>query len=102
MNSEEKTRIKLPIDTWPVICCGTVLSAAFFLLGVDQMIASYVTATDPYSFLMLFFSSSMIILINATIFSILVVLGIRKLGGRSAKEKTLDPSGTEGNDSEPF
>ena len=76
-DGNDKPRLKLPIDTWPIICCGTIFAALFFLFGIDQLIASY-SSTDPYSFLMLFFSSSMIILVNGTILFVLLVLGLRK------------------------
>ncbi len=80
--------LKLPINNWPFLCIGTLLSIVFFLFGLRQLIASYFT-DDPHSFLMLFFSSSMIILINGTIFSILLVLGFKKYRGHNdSKSKT--------------
>ena len=101
MTTEEKPRFKLPIDTWPVICCGTVLSAVFFIFGVDQLIGAYRT-TNPYLFLMLFFSSSMILLVNGTIFFILVVMGFRRLSQYNQPENKQESPTTDGNDTKPL
>jgi hypothetical protein len=55
------------IDRWPVISAGILLSGIFICFGVNELIAAY-SATTPHGFLMLFFSSSFIILINTAIF----------------------------------
>lgn len=101
MSIDKNPGRKLPIDTWPVIICGTFLSALFFIFGVDQLIASY-DSTDPYLFLMLFFSSSMIILVNGTIFLMLVVMGCRKLIHHNDRESEQNSSTADGNDIEPM
>jgi hypothetical protein len=89
--------MKLPIDNWPFIAIGTVLSFVFVLFGVRQLVSSYHT-TEPYMFLMLFFSSSMIILINGTIFIILLVLGHKKFYHYGRSEGNQAPTDGDDND----
>ena len=91
--------MKLPLDSWPIIFCGCVFSAVFCLFGVNQLIASY-GAEEPYSFLMLFFSSSMIILVNGTIFVVLVVIGIRKYTYQRTATDEENPPLDDANDTE--
>ena len=97
----DRPTLKLPIDTWPVICGGTILAALFFLFGVKTLIASY-ESTDPSYFLMLFFSSSMIILVNGTIFFILVVMGFRRILHHGEGNNQQDFSSLDDNDTKPF
>lgn len=60
-----------------MLVTGIVLATIFTLFGIRQLVSSY-CVNDPYVFLMLFFSASMIILVNSTILLILTVLGYRK------------------------
>lgn len=100
-DENERPKLKLPLDTWPIILFGTVLSAFFFLLGVNQLIASYET-NDPYLFLMLFFSSSMIILVNGTIFFVLGMMALRKLRHPKQPDNHTDPPKHNVHDTEPL
>ena len=74
-----------PNFNWPLLIIGILLSSIFFLFGVRQLISSYY-ATDPHLFLMLFFSSSMIILVNGAIFIVLIILGYKKSHGPGRPE----------------
>lgn len=51
---------------------GIVLSGFFVFFGIHELIAAY-SMTNPFAFLMFFFSSCLIILINTTIFLVLIV-----------------------------
>ncbi|HDR14229.1 MAG TPA: hypothetical protein ENN79_01840 [Desulfobacteraceae bacterium] len=52
---------------WWVIHAGLSLTSVFFLLfGIDLLVASY-RLSDPFYFIMTFFSSNLIILISAAL-----------------------------------
>ena len=76
MEPAPKEPQRLFMDRWPVIGMGIVLSGIFVCFGVNELIAAY-SMTTPHGFLMLFFSSSFIILINAAIFLGLLIRSFR-------------------------
>lgn len=52
---------------WWIRQCLLILAAGFFLFfGISLLIAAY-DLNDPYMFIMTFFASNLIILINATL-----------------------------------
>lgn len=67
--------------SWWVIQVVLALVAIFFILfGIDLLIMAY-HITDPFSFIMTFFASNLIILISATlllIFILNMVKNVRK------------------------
>jgi uncharacterized membrane protein len=81
---------KIPTN-WFFIAVGIVLSTVFLSFGVQHLVGSYYIE-GPYLFLMLFFSSSMIILINGTILFVLIVLAIRKIRGSN---EDIEPDSPE-------
>ena len=81
-NEKQKTLLN---NNWFVLGLGILLSAIFLLYGVRGLVLAY-SMTSPFEFLMFFFSSSMIILINATILLILFVTAFLKLRSQLLKE----------------
>ena len=62
---------------WWLRQIGLILAACFFLaFGIHILIASY-RLKDPYSFIMAFFASNLIILISATLILGFVIRMIR-------------------------
>jgi hypothetical protein len=56
-----------PGPRWWLFHVGLILISAFFLLfGIDLLVASY-GLSDPFFFIMTFFSSNLIILISSTL-----------------------------------
>jgi TRAP-type C4-dicarboxylate transport system permease small subunit len=64
---------------WLVTHVALALVAIFFILfGVDLLIMAY-RITDPFSFIMTFFASNLIILISCTLLLIFIVNMVRNV-----------------------
>jgi len=65
---------------WWVCQVGLLFAGAFFLLfGIRVLVGAY-GLNDPFSFVMAFFSSNLIILISATVMAGLIIRMFRRAG----------------------
>jgi hypothetical protein len=68
----------MTVVLWWVGQAGLFCAGAFFLLfGIQLLVASY-GLNDPFSFVMTFFASNLIILISATVMAGLVIRMFRR------------------------
>ncbi|MBN2468987.1 MAG: hypothetical protein JXD19_12645 [Deltaproteobacteria bacterium] len=63
---------------WPFLISGIVLAGIFTVHGTYRLVLSY-SLNNPLEFIVLFFSSSMVLLIGGTIFIVLFLLAIAKV-----------------------
>jgi len=82
---ESKEQNVLLSNSWLVLGLGIILAGIFFLYGIRVLVLAY-SMTNPFEFLMFFFSASMIILINATLLLILLVTAFLKFRSQLRKE----------------
>lgn len=61
---------------WCIQCIMILLSIFFTIFGIDLLIGAYSTS-NPFTFIMVFFSSSLIILISLTILIGIIIKIIR-------------------------
>jgi len=86
MNLEHKRPTISLKNRWIFLGAGIGLAIVFLFFGVRGLVFAY-SLTDPFEFIMLFFSSCLIILINATILLILLIISCLKLRSQTRKEE---------------
>ena len=63
--------------SWWIIQIGMIVLSLFFtIFGIDLLISAYLI-NNPYTFIMLFFSASFIILISLTLFTGFIIKIVR-------------------------
>ena len=82
---ESKEQNVLLSNRWLVLGLGIILAGIFLLYGIRVLMLAY-SMTNPFEFLMFFFSASMLILINATLLLILLVTAFLKFRSQLRKE----------------